>query len=56
MPEELAEGTNSRIAISPIATLIYNHMAIVQSIAEHFKFFKNDFLFPKFRISVTDAI
>ena len=54
--EALVEGTNFRISISPIASLVYNHISIVQSIAEYCKLFKNDFLFPKFRKSVADAI
>ena len=54
--EGLAEGTNIAIARSPIASLVYNNILIVETIAEYCKLFKNDFLFPKFRKSVADAI
>ena len=45
--EVLAEGTNITIAISPIASLVYNNILIVKTIAEYCKLFKIDFLFQK---------
>ena len=45
--EVLAEGTNIAIARSPIASLVYNNILIVKTIAEYCKLFKNDFLFQK---------
>ena len=36
VPEVIAEGTNGQIVISPLATLLYKHIPIAQSIAEHF--------------------
>ena len=39
VPEALAEGTNGRIVISSLATLVYKHIPIAQSIAEHCNFF-----------------
>ena len=54
--EVLAEGTNIAIAISPIASLVYNNILIVKTIAEYCKLSKKYFLIPKFRKSVADAI
>ena len=54
--EALVEGTNFRISISPIASLVYNNILIVKTIAEYCKLSKKYFLIPKFRKSVADAI
>ena len=39
VPEAIAEGTNGRIVISQLATSVYKHIPIAQSIAEHCNFF-----------------
>ena len=38
VPEAIAKGTNGRIVISSLATLVYKHIPIAQSIAEHCNF------------------
>ena len=35
VPEAIAEGANGRIVISSLATLLYKHIPIAQSIAEY---------------------
>ena len=55
VPEAIAEGTNGRIVISSLATLVYKHIPIAQSIAEHCIFFQNGFLSHKFGVSVANV-
>ena len=55
VPEAIAEGTNGRIVISSLATLVYKHIPIAQSITEHCIFFQNGFLFHNFGVSVANV-